>query len=605
MNPNVFIFVLTVVLWGLSGAQAKTQASATHAPFCKALEKAVSAGSTQVQLHRFLKTQWDHNLKESPEFATYVGVPAYNDQWSDLSLEAIEKSEKEMDCALKTLQKIPRKSLGAKDQVTLDLAIVQLERGIEARQFGGKYLAIDHLGGLHTEVVETLSSMPMATKKDYENMISRLAKVPVLEDQTEILLREGLKRQVTPVKMFLTRVPAQFDGILTTKIEDSPLFDPFKNIAADLPAEEKEDLRKRAKEVLLSKTYPALRKLKQFLVAEYIPGARESISFSDMPNGKAWYAFSVKSHTTTKLTPEEIHELGLKEVARITKEMEGIKNKVQFKGDLKSFNQFLLTDDRFYFKSKEELLDGYRAIGKKIDAELPKLFKTLPRLPYGVREMPEYKAKEAPTAYYEGGSLEGARAGYFVANTYDLKARPKWGMEALTLHEAVPGHHLQIALAQEMKDLPEFRRHGGYTAFTEGWGLYGEYLGAEIGLFQDPYSKYGQLTYEMWRSVRLVVDTGIHSKGWTRQRAIEYFMNAMPKSKLEAEVEVDRYITWPGQALAYKVGELKFRELRTLAKTQLGEKFDVREFHDQLLKNGALPLDVLEKSIQKWIKSLQ
>jgi len=309
----------------------------------------------------------------------------------------------------------------------------------------------------------------------------------------------------------------------------------------------------------------------------------------------------VRNSTTTKMTPEELHQLGLKEVDRITAEMEKIRQKVAFKGDLKAFNKFLLKDKQFYFTRKEDLLAGYRNIGKQVDAELPKLFKTLPRLPYGVREIPEYQAKAAPAARYMGGTLETGRAGYFEANTTDLPSRPKWDMETLTFHEAVPGHHFQIAIAQEMKDVPEFRKHGHFTAFTEGWALYAEGLGDELGFYKDPYSKYGNLSAEMMRAVRLVLDTGMHAKGWSKQQAWDYYRSKMPISDHDSEIEIDRYITWPGQALAYKVGQLKFRELRQLGKTALGERFDVREFHDEVLRHGALPMDVLEKTVRDWI----
>jgi uncharacterized protein (DUF885 family) len=506
---------------------------------------------------------------------------------------------------LAALKKIPRASLRGEDRINWDLMKRRSEVSIEETKFDGDYLVLDQLSGLHMDIPDLLAAMPTANAQDYENMIARLNGVPQVEEQTEILLREGLKRKVTPVKMFLTRVPAQFDKVLTPTIEDSPIYQPFKDINPTLSAEQRTSLRTRAKEAIQNKVYPALQKLKTFVVKEYTPGARESISYADMPNGKAWYAFEVKKETTTDMTPEQLHQLGLREVARITKEMEKVKEQVKFKGDLKAFNKFLLTDPQFYYTDKESLLRGYRDIAKRIDPELPKLFKTLPRLTYGVRAMPDFRAKEAPGAYYEGGSLESGRPGYFTANTYDLKARPKWGMEALTMHEAVPGHHLQIALAQEIKGLPEFRKYGGYTAFIEGWGLYAESLGDEMGFYKDPYSKYGQLSYEMWRAVRLVVDTGIHFKGWTRQQAVDYFLATMPKTPLESEVEVDRYITWPAQALAYKVGQLKFRELREKAKAELGESFDVREYHDQVLGHGALPLDVLQKSVDDWITTVK
>lgn len=561
----------------------------------------ITKGSSVQRLNRYFETQWKYMMNEYPEWATYAGYPGQNDRWTDYSAKARARRKLELKCQLEALQKIPHQGLRGEDQINFNLAKRNLEIGLESEKFDGEYLALNHLNGIQHELPDLLASMPAASKLDYENMIARLDKVPELAGQTEDLLREGLKRKATAVKMFLQRVPAQFDKILTAKVEDSPLYKPFLEMGMTLSAAEKAELQSRARQVIQSKTYPSLKKLKEFLVKEYIPGARESISMSEMPNGKAWYAFEVKEQTTTDLTPEQLHNLGQSEVARITKEMEGVRDQVKFKGDLKAFNQFLLKDKQFYYDKPDKLLIGYRDIAKRIDPELPKLFKTLPRLTYGVREMPSYKAAEAPAAYYEGGSLEAGRAGYFDANTSDLPGRPRWGMEALTLHEAVPGHHLQISIAQELKGIPEFRKQGGYTAFIEGWGLYAESLGDELGLYKDPYSKYGQLSYEMWRAIRLVVDTGMHAKGWTRQQAIDYFADHMAKAPTETAIEVDRYITWPGQALAYKVGQIKFRELRARAQAELGEKFELREFHDQLLKHGALPMDVLEKAVTEWI----
>ncbi len=553
----------------------------------------------------YLAAQWKYLMTEFPEWATYVGYPGQNDRWTDRSLETIQRHSNEMKCELAALVKIPRGGLKGEERINFDLAKRNLEMGIEGDKFDGQYLVLDHLSGLHMDVADTLTAMPTANKKDYENMISRLNGVPKREEQEETLLREGLKRKVTAVKMFLLRVPAQFDRVLTAKIEDSPIYKPFADIGTNISPEDKAELQSRAKEAIETKVYPALKKLKGFLVTQYIPGARESISYADMPNGKAWYAYNVKSRTTTDMTPDELHDLGLKEVARIHKAMEKVKEEAKFRGDLKAFNEFLLKDKQFFYDNKEDLLKGYRAIAKRIDPELTKQFKTLPRLTYGVREMPEYKAKESPGAYYEGGSLEAGRPGYFTANTSDLKGRPKWAMEALTMHEAVPGHHFQISTAQEIKGLPEFRRFGGYTAYIEGWGLYAESLGEDMGMYKTAYDKYGQLSYEIWRAIRLVVDTGIHSKGWSRQKAIDYFADNMPKAKQESEVEVDRYITWPGQALAYKVGQLKFSALKAHARAELGDKFDVREFHDQLLNHGPLPMDVLENSVNEWIETVK
>ncbi|HYD83162.1 MAG TPA: DUF885 domain-containing protein, partial [Opitutus sp.] len=337
------------------------------------------------------------------------------------------------------------------------------------------------------------------------------------------------------------------------------------------------------------------------LVEHYIPAARETTAAVDLPDGEAWYRHQIKVMTSTELDARQIHEIGLAEVARIRAEMERVKTESGFEGTLEAFFVHLRTAPEFYFTDAEELVRAYRDIAKRADPLLIKFFKTLPRTPYGVLPVPSYAEQSQTTAYYYPGSPEAGRPGYFFANTYALHTRPKWEMEALTLHEAVPGHHLQIALAQELPNVPEFRKWGGYTAFVEGWGLYAEHLGEEMGFYADPYSKFGQLTYEMWRAVRLVVDTGLHALGWTREEAIEYFAKNASKSEHDIVVEIDRYLVWPGQALAYKLGELKIKELRARATKELGAKFDVREFHDEVLRHGAVPLSVLEDNIDAWV----
>jgi len=341
--------------------------------------------------------------------------------------------------------------------------------------------------------------------------------------------------------------------------------------------------------------------LHEFLATKYLPGARESIAAADLPDGKAWYEFAVRTSTTTRKTPAQIHELGLAEVKRIRAEMDKVIQQTGFQGSFADFCKFLRTDPKFYYTDAESLLTAYRDICKRVDPELPRLFGKLPRLSYGVKAVPSYAEKSQTTAYYEGGSPEAGRPGWYFANTYALNTRPKWEMEALSLHESVPGHHLQIALAQELEATPEFRKHGGYTAFVEGWGLYAESLGPEMGFYKDPYAHFGQLTYEMWRAVRLVVDTGMHSMGWTRQQAIDYFMANSSKNEHDITVEIDRYIAWPGQALAYKIGELKIKELRAYATRELKARFDIRQFHDQVLGVGAVPMDILEARIKAWV----
>lgn len=592
-----------ILLGALIILSASAHAATTEKASCQEFDKAVSGSVSGAQkLKRFLDAQWAYNLREYPEMGTFVGKKDLDDQFTDVSFEAVERRKKVTVCQLKSAEKISAKGLNEVDKISRDLLVRNLRERVEWQKFDDDYLILNHLGGIHMDLPDLFQAMPATSVKDYENIAARLEKIPQLVRQHEAWLRKGLEKKVTPVKMFLKKVPEQFDGVLTKKVEDSPLYAPFTRMPSSIPEADRVRLQNRAKAALTEKALPALGLLKEYVVREYIPGARESISWSEMPNGVEWYNFLVRQQTTTTLTADQLHTLGLQEVERITGDMKKVMETLKFKGSVRDFNQMLLKDSKFYFEDPQMLLMAYRDLAKRIDAELPKLFGRLPRLPYGVRAIPEYKAKASPTAYYMPGSPEGGRAGFFEANTYDLKARPKWGMEALTMHEAVPGHHLQIAIGQEIEGLPEFRKHGGFTAFVEGWALYAEGLGEEMGFYQDPYSKYGALSYELWRAVRLVVDTGMHSKGWSRDKALDYFLELMPKSKLEAEVEIDRYITWPGQALAYKVGQLKFRQLRDEAQSALGEKFDVRMFHDEVLRHGALPLDTLETLTRAWIQ---
>jgi prolyl oligopeptidase len=374
-----------------------------------------------------------------------------------------------------------------------------------------------------------------------------------------------------------------------------------ESISATIQAE----LQKQAEQAIANVVIPAYRRFQVFFYQQYLTKCRESVGAYALPNGKAFYTYRAHRFTTTELAPEEIHQIGLKEVARIRNEMEDLIKQLGFGGSFNEFLRFLRTDPQFYYQDPDALLQGYRAIAKKIDPELVKLFGRLPRMPYGVKPIPVSSAPDTATGYYQPPAADGSRAGYYYVNLYKPEVRPKYEMEVLTLHEAVPGHHLQIALQQELRDLPNFRRFSGFTAFEEGWGLYAESLGEELGLYQNLYSKFGQLTYEMWRAIRLVVDTGIHFKGWTRQQAIDFFKENAAKTEHDIVNEIDRYIAWPGQALAYKIGELKIKALRQRASVNLGDNFNIRAFHDVLLSNGALPLDILERNINKWIRTQQ
>jgi uncharacterized protein (DUF885 family) len=381
----------------------------------------------------------------------------------------------------------------------------------------------------------------------------------------------------------------------------SPLLRPFARFPTGIPAAEQERLRRAATDAYAARVRPAFERLHRFVADSYLPRARETVGMGALPDGQAWYAFRARSFTTTDLTPQQIHELGRSEVARIRAAMDSVIASVGFKGSFADFVNFLRTDPQFFHPDSATLIRSTRELMKRVDPELIKVFGKLPRTPYGVVPIPAYAAKSQTTAYYEPGSYKAGRPGNYFVNWYDLKSRPTWEMEALSLHEAVPGHHLQIALADELENVPEFRKYTFVTAFVEGWGLYSESLGPELGMYRDPYSKFGQLTYEMWRAVRLVIDTGIHALGWSREQAIDYFKANAAKAEHDIVVEVDRYIVNPGQALAYKIGELKLKELRAYAATELGDRFDVRAFHDQVLGYGPIPLDVLDRETRAWV----
>jgi uncharacterized protein (DUF885 family) len=574
---------------------------AAFGPKLDQLTAARGQGSESERLKKLFDLVWDYSMHASPEFATYTGYPGLNDRWSDASPESIAFGRQLTHKMLQALDSIDRGKLKPAEQVNYDLAHRRVERQIEGEPFHGEYMPVNQLGGVQQGIPQLLSVTPVRTVKDYEDLIARLRGVPTVIDQTIALMNEGLKEGITPPRVTLRDVPGQVQSLLVDDPMKSPLLRAFQKFPDTVPEADRERLKGAAVQAFNEQAVPAFRKLQGYLTNTYLPAARESIATGDLPNGKAWYGYLARSYTTTNLTPEQIHQIGLSEVKRIRGEMDALIASTGFKGSFEEFTRFLRTDPRFFYDKPEDLLTGYRDIAKRIDPELIKLFGKLPRLPYGVIAVPAYAEKSQTTAYYEDGSLAAGRPGYFNANTYDLKSRPKWEMEALTAHEAVPGHHLQLSLAKELEGVPEWRKYDDYTAFIEGWGLYAESLGTEIGLYKDPYSKFGQLTYEIWRAIRLVVDTGMHVKGWSRQQAIDYFKANSAKTEHDIEVEIDRYIVSPGQALAYKLGELKIKELRAYASKELGDRFDVRAFHDHVLGNGSLPLDVLEKNVRAWV----
>jgi uncharacterized protein (DUF885 family) len=567
----------------------------------KAPSAAAKSAAASKELAKFFDDEWELGLRENPERATYLGDPRYNDRLTDLSFEAIERRNKHEQEALARLKKIDRALLSEDDRLSYDLYQRRLEVAIEGRRFPTELMPINQQDGLHKDFAILSTVTSFKTVKDYRDYLARLSAFPKQVDQAIALMERGRQKGWIYPAVPLRDVPDAIRAQIHPDPEKSVHWKPFEKFPEGVPEPDREALRIEGRRRIANDVFPAYLKLYTYFTRDYLPAAKKEVGAWALPDGESYYAHAIKLHTTTNRSAKEIHDTGLAEVARIRSQMEDIIKKVRFKGNFDAFVKFLRTDPRFYYKTANDLLEGYRDICKRIDPELIKLFGTLPRTPYGVIPTPDFEAPTSTTAYYRQGSPEAPRAGYFVANTYRLETRPKYEMEALAIHEAVPGHHLQIALAQELTGLPQFRRHGFFTAFVEGWGLYAESLGDEMGFYTDPYSKFGQLTYEMWRAVRLVVDTGMHAFKWDRQRAIDFMKANTAKSEHDITVEIDRYIVWPGQALAYKTGELKFKELRARAKKQLGERFDVRKFHDAVLLSGALPLDVLDERIDAWI----
>ena len=428
-----------------------------------------------------------------------------------------------------------------------------------------------------------------------------LDKLDELMDQTIALMNQGIATGMLPPKATMQRVPAQIAKQLVENPEDSLFYKAFINMPQGIPKSDATKIQARAREVISTKVIPAYRRLNTYFNDVYYPACRTSFGVSDLPNGERYYEYLVKRFTTTDMTPDEVHQIGLDEVKRIRSEMESAISETEFTGSFDEFVHFLRTDPQFYYDTPEALFEGYLAMSKRLDPMLVNLFGRLPRMPYGLKKIPDVSAPDTTTAYYSSPAADGSRAGYYYVNLYKPETRPKWEMAVLSVHESVPGHHLQIALQQELEQLPNFRRYSGFTVFIEGWGLYSEQLGYDMGLYEDPYDRFGQLTYDMWRAVRLVVDTGMHYKGWSRQRAIDYFKSNAPKSELDIINEIDRYISMPGQALAYKIGQLKILALRAEAEQRLGEEFDIKAFHDIVLGSGAIPLDVLQTNVRDWL----
>lgn len=547
----------------------------------------------------YLDELWESNLKRRPVFATRLGDKRFNNKITSNTVEEFEKNKTQIQIDFKNLNSFNFDDLSEENQLNYRLKQVSLSSSIELSEYPSYFMSLNQRGGVQS-YYETGDRLNFTSKQDYNDWLTRLSQYSNNIENSYENNKAGIEAGYTQPKLVTSGVISQIEAILDSTLENHPYLQVF--LEADemlLTAEEKETLVNEAKVLITEQINPAYTKLHEFLVNEYLPNSRESIGIKDVPNGKSWYEDLASYHTTTKLSPDEIHAIGLKEIKRIRQEMETIISDLEWDGDFQSFLNYLRTSPRFYYDNPEDLFNAYLIMAKTIDPLLPKIFKVFPRAPYGVIPIPAESAPYTTTAYYNSASK--GKPGYFYANLYKPESRPKYEIPVLTVHEAVPGHHFQISIAQELKDVPTFRKYLSFTAFVEGWGLYSEELGEYMNLYDDPYDKFGQLTYDMWRAIRLVVDTGMHYKNWSRDDAINLFLENTAKSQLDIENEVDRYIAWPGQALAYKIGQLKILELRTKAEKELGDDFDIKDFHHEILKRGSLPLSILETYINEWI----
>lgn len=560
-------------------------------------------------LHAMLDRVWDENMREYPSWATWVGDHRFDDRLEDASLTAQDRRFGIARQRVDEAQAIPRDALNATDRVSLDLFIEQQRDQLRLQPFlGWRTLTLTALSGVHSDVADLLERMPLVTRSQGENIIARLRAFPLRVEQDIDSMRTGISQGWVSAKPVLQRVIAQLDDQLGARI--SPFYAPFAKPLPTLPAADRSALQASAREAVDKLVNPTLQRLRDFVAKEYLPKAPANGALVHYPNGRAVYDQMAMQSTTTALTAEQLHSIGLRELASIRAEMEVVMRKISRKhqfapglrGDFRAFAQWMNTAPRFFAKSPAELMSGYRDIAKRLDGEMPRLFAQLPRAPYGVEAMPDFKGANQ-AEYYSGPPQDGSRGGTFFANALAYKTRPTWGMATLVAHEAVPGHHLQVGRAVELTSLPQFRRHGGYTAYVEGWALYAETLARDIGLFSDAESLFGHLQWQAFRAARLVVDTGIHAQGWDREKSIAFMTERTGMNRPFVASEVDRYTSWPGQALAYMVGKLKFDELREKAKAALGSKFDLRKFHNAILDQGALPLTVLERVVDDWISA--
>jgi uncharacterized protein (DUF885 family) len=560
---------------------------------------------TGAALHELFDEQFERNLELNPLSATFIGDYRYNDRMANSGSPEYRAAEQAMDEEfLLRLLEIDREQLKYQDQLSYDIFRINREVSLEGNLFPFHLQPINQFRSITNFFVQLgsgASAHPFKTVKDYEDFLSRADDYSIIIDQLIVNMKEGMREGVVQPRILMEKLQPQIDAHIVENVEDSNFYAPVVNMPEDFSEEDRERLTAAYEDKIMNTIIPAYQRISNFLGDDYLGAARETVGLYAQPNGVSWYKFMVRLRTTTDMTPDQIHQIGLDEVARIHGDMHGVMEEVGFDGDLKEFFEYMNSDPQFFFEEREQLIQGYRDMSDHISELSKGLFEIFPKTGFEVRAVEPFREKSASGGSYQAGTPDGARVGIFYVNAYDLTARPNWAMESLYLHEAIPGHHFQIMIQRENEDLPDFRRFGGFTAFSEGWGLYAESLGKEIGVYTDPYQYFGGLNAELWRSIRLVVDTGIHAKGWSRQQVLDFMYENSAVAEARAVSEAERFMAIPGQALAYKVGQLKIREIRDNAEARLGDKFDVKAFHTEVLRDGAMPLSMLEAKIDRWI----
>lgn len=597
--------LLSLLITASLGGCASAPRDADNAPAAVASSQQESPAAKAQRLETLYADFWEASLKLNPISATFIGDSRYNDQMPNtFTAEFRDKAKAFNREWLAKVEAIGSEGLEGQALLSYQMFVCDIRNDIEGERFPSWKMPINQFGnitGFFAQMGSGTSAQPFKTVQDYDNWIKRASNFPAIAQTIQDNMRIGMRDGVVQPKVLMVKVLPQMDALIKAKPEDTLFWKPIENLPKDFSEADKARLTREYRALIADQILPAYRGLRQFITNEYLPACRDTVGFDSLPDGQAWYAYRARMSTTTDLSPAEIHQIGLKEVARIQGEMEQVKQQVGFKGTLQEFFTFVTTDKRFEFESEEAMLKAYRDLEAKVNQRIPEMFSLLPKAGFEIRPVEPFRAASAAGGSYQGPSQDGKRPGIFYLNTYDLPSRKTWDAESLYLHEAIPGHHFQIALQQELGELPMFRRFGGETAFAEGWGLYAESLGKDLGIYTDPYQYFGRLQGELWRAIRLVVDTGLHSKGWTRQQVIDYMKANSATSDTEAVSETERYIAIAGQALAYKIGELKILELRAKAEKELGNKFDIREFHAEVLKDGSVPLFVLEDKIERFI----